>query len=248
MPDPFELVYPMPPSFVIVSGVESGDQVAHRDTSTPPPPPPPRPTGQSRAPTFPPLWPTPPNTTCPFKQERPWGRPRWRCGTRASLTKGRFSSWSAPPATMVFHPPPFKTCKGPCSWSGPPDKKHVNVLPNTTHLDAPPDPLLQKFSGTLEQQEVLTLANSFLCGGGGWRPIRRWPSRTSGMVLSTPSPNPRVKQAPPCAPTNPPSSPARRRVSTPCRSMAGMLSSGGGGGGYQLALAKDERTDSEAPV
>ena len=51
-----------------------------------------------------------------------------------------------------------------------PDKKHVNVLPNTTHLDPPTDPLLKKFLGTLEQQEVPTYGQ-LLFVGGGWRPI-----------------------------------------------------------------------------
>ena len=41
MPDPFESVYYMPPGSVIVSGVESGDQLAHTDTSTAPHIPPP---------------------------------------------------------------------------------------------------------------------------------------------------------------------------------------------------------------
>ena len=36
MRDPFAFLHPMPPGSVIVSGVESGDQLAHRDTSTVP--------------------------------------------------------------------------------------------------------------------------------------------------------------------------------------------------------------------
>ena len=36
MPDPFASIHPMPPGSVIVSGVESGDQLAHTDTSTAP--------------------------------------------------------------------------------------------------------------------------------------------------------------------------------------------------------------------
>ena len=36
MPDSFESVCPMPPGFVIVSGVLSGDQLAPTDTSTAP--------------------------------------------------------------------------------------------------------------------------------------------------------------------------------------------------------------------
>ena len=36
MPAPFAFVHPMPPGSVIVSGVESGDQLAHTDTSTAP--------------------------------------------------------------------------------------------------------------------------------------------------------------------------------------------------------------------
>ena len=36
MPDPFASVHPMPPRSVIVSGVESGDQLAHMNTSTAP--------------------------------------------------------------------------------------------------------------------------------------------------------------------------------------------------------------------
>ena len=36
MHDPFESVYPMPPGSVIVSGVVSGDPLAHTDTSTAP--------------------------------------------------------------------------------------------------------------------------------------------------------------------------------------------------------------------
>ena len=36
MPNPFEFVYPMPPGSVIVFGVESGDKLAHTDTSTAP--------------------------------------------------------------------------------------------------------------------------------------------------------------------------------------------------------------------
>ena len=36
MPDPLDSVYPMAPGYVIVSGVESDDQLAHTDTSTAP--------------------------------------------------------------------------------------------------------------------------------------------------------------------------------------------------------------------
>ena len=36
MLDPFESVYPMPPGSVIVSSVESSDQLAHMDSSTAP--------------------------------------------------------------------------------------------------------------------------------------------------------------------------------------------------------------------
>ena len=36
MPDPFASVHPMPPRSVLVSRMESGDQLAHTDTSTAP--------------------------------------------------------------------------------------------------------------------------------------------------------------------------------------------------------------------
>ena len=36
MPNPFASVHPMPPGFVILFGVESGDQLPHTDTSTAP--------------------------------------------------------------------------------------------------------------------------------------------------------------------------------------------------------------------
>ena len=37
-----------------------------------------------------------------------------------------------------------------------PDRKPVNLLPNSTPLDLLSDPLLKNFLGTLEQQEVPT--------------------------------------------------------------------------------------------
>ena len=60
MPD---YVYPMPPGSVIMSDVESSDQLAHTDTSSAPHAPP-HPTGQSLALSFPPPWSSPPSITC----------------------------------------------------------------------------------------------------------------------------------------------------------------------------------------
>ena len=68
-----------------------------------------------------------------------------------------------------------------------PDNKHVNVLPNTTHLDPPADPLLKKFFGPFGQQEVPTYGQLlFVCVWGGCSRIWGWPWRTFGMPLLTP--------------------------------------------------------------
>ena len=54
--------------------------------------------------------------------------------------------------------PPFdgQDMQGALITQWTPNKKHVDVLPKTTHLDPPIDPLLKKFLGTLEQQELST--------------------------------------------------------------------------------------------
>ena len=49
-------------------------------------------------------------------------------------------------------------------WS--PDKKHVNVLPNTTHLNPLTKPLLKKLLGTLHQQAVPTYGHLLFVWGG----------------------------------------------------------------------------------
>ena len=94
----------MPPSAVIVSGVELGDLLAHMDTSTTPPvlPPSERSKSDCHLSTFMALS---PQCRLNIQAGTTWGRPGWRGGARSSSTKGRSSSWWSPPATMPPPPP-----------------------------------------------------------------------------------------------------------------------------------------------
>ena len=174
----------------------------------------------------------------------PWGRPRSRGGRRSSLTKGRFLSWSTPPATMVVHPPAGQDMQGALFTQWTTNKKHVSVLPNTTNLDPPLPPCSRNFWGPLTSKRSPHMANFFLWGWG-WRPIWGWPWRTFGTMFSTP-PKPRVKQAPPVCPHHP---------TFVTRLAAGLhpVPVHGGEvllwrGPYQLELAKAERTNGDALV
>ena len=57
---------------------------------------------------------------------------------------------------MVSYPPFDQEMQGALFMQWTPDKKPVNLLPNSTPLDLLSDPLLKTFLGTLEQQEVPT--------------------------------------------------------------------------------------------
>ena len=65
-----------------------------------------------------------------------------------------------------FRPPAGQDRQGAPFTHWTPDKKHVNVLPNTNHLDPPTDPLLKKFLGPLSSKRSPRMANSLWWGGG----------------------------------------------------------------------------------
>ena len=153
MLDPFASVHPMRPGSVIVSAVESGDRLAHKDTSTPPPPPPPvRPVKIG----LPPLHfcgPLPPVSAQHSDGNGFGGGLHGEVGPGPPQPRGgphhgehRPAPWSPTQPTQDMQGALFR------QWT--PDKKHVNVLPNTTHLEPPTNPLLKKFVGTLERQDV----------------------------------------------------------------------------------------------
>ena len=124
-----------------------------------------------------------------------------------------------PPPWSSDPPPPGEDMQGALFTQRSADKKDVNVLPNTTHLDPPTDRQLKKYLGTLDKQEVPTYRGLLFFGGGGLEANLGLPWRTMDDVFNPPKPE--VQRATLCAPTTPPSSPARRHASTPCPSMAG---------------------------
>ena len=164
--DPFEFVYPMPPGSVIVSDVESGDQLAHTDTSTAP-------------------------HVVPLSDRSKWDfhlstlvalSPQYRLciqvGTalgeveverweEALLNQGEVLVMVRTARHHGLLTPAGQDMQGALFMQWTPDKKHVNVLPNTTHLDPPSDPLLKKILGTLDHQEVPTYGQLLLLGRGG---------------------------------------------------------------------------------
>ena len=135
-------------------------------------------------------------------------------------------------------PPGGQEMQGALFTQWTPDNKHVNVLPNTTHLDPPTDPPLKNFLGTLEQQEVCTYGQLLFVWGG----------LEAHLGLAVEDLRDDVFNPPPT-----PGSSRPPRVHPPSH----LLHPLGGGsptlvgpwrGPYQLELAKDERTDGDALV
>ena len=124
-------------------------------------------------------------------------------------------------------PPPRQNMQGTLFTQWTPTKSMPTCCPTPPTSTSPLTYCSRKFLGTLEQQEVPTYGQ--LLFRGAWRPIWCWLWRNSGMMFSTPRPTgTSIPPPPPCASTTPPSSPAPRRVSTPCHSVAGRCASGGG--------------------
>ena len=94
-----------------------------------------------------------------------------------------------------------------------PHKKHVNVVPNTTHLDPCTDPVLKNFLGTLGLQEDPTYGQLLFVGGGGLEAHLGLAVEDIRMMFSTPKP--RVKQPPPMCRHHPTFIASGRQASNP---------------------------------
>ena len=167
VPDPFEGLFDMPCS-VIVSGVESGDQLPHTDVSTAPDmlPAPDRNPSSCHISTFVAL------------------SPQYRINVRAGTALGEATEerWDEVllqqgevlvlVSTARHHglpPPPGQEMQGALFTQWTPDRCHLGVKPNTTHLD-PPLPLeLKDCLGLLDGEggeDVPTFGQLLLLGVG----------------------------------------------------------------------------------
>ena len=119
MPDPFESVYPMPAGSIIVSGVESGDPLAHMDTSTAPHvlPPSDRAKSDCHLSTFVALF---PEYRLNIQAGTALGEAQVERWDEVLLSQGEILIMVSTTRHRCPPPiPPAKTCKGPCSPSGP---------------------------------------------------------------------------------------------------------------------------------
>ena len=124
MPDPLASIHPMPPGSLIVSGVESGDQLVHTDTSTAPHmlPTSDRSKADCHLSTFVALS---PQYRLSIPAGTAFGENQVERCDEVLLNQGEVVIMvsTARHHGLLIPPTPWaKTCKGPCCRSGPPTK------------------------------------------------------------------------------------------------------------------------------
>ena len=165
MPHPLAFVYPMPPCSVIVFGVESGDQLAHTDTSSAPHILPPSHRSKSDCHLSPFVALSPQVPPVHSGGNGLGGGPAGEVG-RGLLNQGEVLIMVS---TACHHGPPppprAKACKGPCSLSGPPTKSMPTCCPTPPTSTPPRTRRSRNFWGRLSSRRSPHMANSFFLGG-----------------------------------------------------------------------------------